>query len=41
MTFIIGTALIAGGIAAAAGATTGGITARRARIAKEDAEEED
>jgi len=40
MSFILGTALIAGGIAAAAGATTGGIAARRARMAKEDAEEE-
>ena len=40
MSFILGTALIAGGIAAAAGATTGGIAAKRARLAKEDAEEE-
>ena len=40
MSFLLGTALIAGGIAAAAGATTGGIAAKRARIAKEDAEEE-
>ena len=40
MSFILGTALIAGGVAAAAGATTGGIAARRARLAKEDAEEE-
>tara|TARA_X000001388_G_scaffold33010_2_gene23262 strand:- start:6664 stop:7368 length:705 start_codon:yes stop_codon:yes gene_type:complete len=40
MSFLLGTALIAGGIAAAAGATTGGIAARRARMAKEDAEEE-
>ncbi len=40
MSFLLGAALIAGGVAAAAGATTGGIAAKRARIAKEDAEEE-
>ena len=39
MTFIVGT-IVAGSIAAAAGATAGGIAARRARIARDDANEE-